>query len=51
MLRIIYESISYNADNGVDCGHILEFIETLNNKIQKVIDICEMHECELFNIN
>ena len=50
MTRVIYESISYNADNGIDCNHIVEIIEILNNKIENLIEISETQECILANI-
>ncbi len=50
MTRVIYESISYNADNGIDCSHIFEIIEILNNKIENLIEISKTQECVLTNI-
>lgn len=51
MTRVIYEAINYNADNGIDCGHVVEIIEVLNNKIENIIELSEKQECMLININ
>lgn len=48
--RAIHEIISYNADNGIDCGHIIIILEILNKKLSNLIEMCETQELASYNI-